>query len=124
VESAARTLQDPTPERVRGLIDGLVDDRIRRGQLDEAPLTLGEIGVIKSQFQKVLAGLYHHRIDYPATRHLTEANGGGASAEGASSDNTPSSEREAPPHEPQDPAGRSASPTSQGEFELELPAGS
>ena len=73
VESATRSLQEPTPERVRDLIENLVDQKIQDGQLDEAPLTLREIGVIKEQFGKVLAGLYHHRIDYPATRHLTES---------------------------------------------------
>jgi hypothetical protein len=71
VESAARVLQDPTPERVRDLIDSIVNDKIRQGQLDETPLTLREIGTIKDQFHKVLMSVYHHRIDYPATRHLT-----------------------------------------------------
>lgn len=73
VESAARVLQDPTPERIRELIDRLVESRIRNGQLDEAPLTLGDIAAIKEQFGKVLAGMYHHRLDYPSTRHLTRS---------------------------------------------------
>jgi cyclic-di-AMP phosphodiesterase PgpH len=75
VESAARALQDPTPERVRDLIESVVNDKIRQGQLEEAPLTMQEIGKIKDQLLKVLTGVYHHRIDYPATRHLTEARG-------------------------------------------------
>jgi len=75
VESATRSLQDPTPERVRSLIENIVDGKIQAGQLDEAPLTLREIGIVKRQFQKVLAGVYHHRIDYPNTRHLTQAEG-------------------------------------------------
>ncbi|MEX0935385.1 MAG: HDIG domain-containing metalloprotein, partial [Gemmatimonadota bacterium] len=75
VESATRTLQDPTPDRIKGLIDSIVDGKIRQHQLDEAPLTLRDLGVIKTQFQKVLGGSHHHRIDYPATRHLTEAGG-------------------------------------------------
>ncbi|TVP57327.1 MAG: HDIG domain-containing protein [Gemmatimonadales bacterium] len=73
VESATRTLQDPTPERVRELIATIVDGKIEAGQLDLAPLTLQDIGTIKGAFEKVLAGLYHHRIDYPKTRHLTES---------------------------------------------------
>ncbi len=72
VESATRSLQEPTPERVRDLIESIVSAKIEQGQLDEAPLTLREIGIIKEQFRKVLAGAYHQRIDYPATRHLTE----------------------------------------------------
>ncbi len=71
VESATRTLKDPTPERISDLIDTIVDSKIQQGQLDEAPVTLQEIGLIKAQFHKVLGGVYHQRIDYPATRHLT-----------------------------------------------------
>ncbi len=73
VESAARSLQDPTTERLKDLIDSIVDDKIRQGQLDEAPLTLREMGQIRDQFLKVLGGVYHTRIDYPQTRHLTES---------------------------------------------------
>lgn len=71
VESATRALQDPTPERVRELIDSVVDGKIQDGQLEEAPLSLREIARIKEAFLKVLAGVYHHRVDYPSTRHLT-----------------------------------------------------
>jgi hypothetical protein len=73
VESAMRALQDPTSERIRSLIESLVDAKIADGQLDESPLTLREIRQIKEQFIKVLSGIHHHRIDYPQTRHLTEA---------------------------------------------------
>ena len=73
IESATRVLQEPTPERVRGLVDGIVDGKREDGQLDEAPLTLREITVLKDTFVKVLSGIYHHRIDYPATQHLTDA---------------------------------------------------
>ena len=73
IESATRVLQEPTPERVRSLVDGIVEGKREDGQLDEAPLTLREITVLKDTFVKVLSGIYHHRIDYPTTQHLTEA---------------------------------------------------
>jgi putative nucleotidyltransferase with HDIG domain len=66
VESAARTLQDPTPERIAELVDRIVGFKISEGQLDEAPLTMREIDIIKQQFVKVLTSMYHHRLDYPA----------------------------------------------------------
>ncbi len=75
IESATRVLQEPTPERVRGLVDGIVEGKREDGQLDEAPLTLREINVLKDTFVKVLSGIYHHRIDYPTTQHLTDAPG-------------------------------------------------
>ena len=71
IESATRTLDDPTPDRLRELIEVIVETKLERGQLEEAPLTLRELGVVKDQFQKVLVGMYHRRIDYPQTRHIT-----------------------------------------------------
>jgi cyclic-di-AMP phosphodiesterase PgpH len=65
VESATRVLQDPTPARIRELVDRLIGQKIAEGQLDEAPLTLHEIGLIKDSLTNVLTGMYHHRIDYP-----------------------------------------------------------
>lgn len=75
VESAARVLQDPTPERIHALVDRIVDGKVAQGQLEECPLTLGEIAHIKSAFEKVLTGMYHHRIDYPP-RDPNGGNGG------------------------------------------------
>jgi cyclic-di-AMP phosphodiesterase PgpH len=72
VESAAKAMQDPTPERIRALVDRIMDGKIREGQLDEAPLTMADIARIKEQFTSVLTGMYHHRIDYPPAR-LAEA---------------------------------------------------
>ena len=71
-ESATRAMQDPTPERVGQLIDTVVSSKVGDGQLDDAPLTLGEIAKIKQQFVKILAGVVHRRIEYPETKHLTD----------------------------------------------------
>ncbi|MBW3656339.1 MAG: HDIG domain-containing protein, partial [Gemmatimonadetes bacterium] len=65
VESAARVLHDPTPERIRELVDRIVDGKIAAGQLDECPLTLREINVTREVLAKVLSGMYHQRLDYP-----------------------------------------------------------
>jgi putative nucleotidyltransferase with HDIG domain len=73
VESATRALQDPSPERVRELIRTVVEGKIRDGQLSDSPLTLREISTIQEQFAKVVGGMFHHRLDYPATKHITEA---------------------------------------------------
>lgn len=72
VESAAHVLQDPTPDRIRALVDRIVDGKIALGQLDESPLTLAEVAQVKEQFAKVLTGMYHHRIDYPTVPNLGE----------------------------------------------------
>ena len=95
IESATRVLQEPTPERVRDLVDGIIESKRQDGQLDEAPLTMREITVLKDTFVTVLSGIYHHRIDYPTTKHLTDApdNGSGERSNGAREEES-GSERE------------------------------
>ncbi|MGD8866239.1 MAG: HDIG domain-containing protein [Gemmatimonadales bacterium] len=72
VESAARTLQDPTHASITELVDRIVKGKIDDSQLDDTPLTLRELTRIKEQFVKVLTGMYHSRIDYP-TQTETES---------------------------------------------------
>ncbi|MFO8174090.1 MAG: HDIG domain-containing protein [Longimicrobiales bacterium] len=85
VESATRVLQDPSRERVGELIKAIIEGKIRDGQLAESPLTLKEIDVIQEQFTKVVTGMFHHRLDYPATKHITESD----KEEGAREDKEP-----------------------------------
>ena len=63
-ESATRVLQDPTPDHIRGVIDQIARTRLEGGQLDQCPLTLREIDIVKAQFARVLIGMYHHRVEY------------------------------------------------------------
>jgi putative nucleotidyltransferase with HDIG domain len=66
-EAAVRVLDDPTPEAVRSAIDTLVARKIATGQLDDAPLTLRDLDRVKGEFARILGGMRHHRIDYPAS---------------------------------------------------------
>ncbi|MEX2471673.1 MAG: HDIG domain-containing metalloprotein [Gemmatimonadota bacterium] len=72
-ESATRAMREPTTERVQNLIESIVASKIADGQLDDAPLTMAEIARSKEQFVKILGGVTHRRIEYPATKHLTDA---------------------------------------------------
>jgi putative nucleotidyltransferase with HDIG domain len=64
-EAAARTVQDPTPVKLRNMIDMIIN-RIRDdGQLDECDLTMRELKLVADSFVKVLMGIHHHRIAYP-----------------------------------------------------------
>ena len=67
VEAATRVLAEPTPEKIRDVVDHIVRQRIEQGQLRDAPLTLKQLDVIKDEFVRVLSGMYHNRIDYPAS---------------------------------------------------------
>jgi putative nucleotidyltransferase with HDIG domain len=66
VEAAVRVLSDPSPSRIREVVDRIVRQRMDQGQLVDAPLTLRQLETVKEQFVRVLAGMHHTRIDYPA----------------------------------------------------------
>jgi len=65
VEAAARTIEQPTPTRLQGMIKKIFDDALEDGQLDGSELTFSELDKIASAFLWVLTNMYHHRIDYP-----------------------------------------------------------
>ena len=66
IEASARVLHEPTPQRIRDVVEHIVRQRMEQGQLAEAPLTLRQIERIKDEFTRVLVGMFHNRIDYPA----------------------------------------------------------
>ena len=66
VEAATRVLSEPTPPRVREVIEHIVRQRLDQGQLREAPLTLRQLEIVKDEFARILTGVYHSRVDYPA----------------------------------------------------------
>ena len=58
-------LNEPTPQRVREVVEHIVRQRIEQGQMRDAPLTLRQLETIKDEFTRVLSGMYHNRVDYP-----------------------------------------------------------
>src|SRR5437588_4584672 len=65
VESASRSLEKPTPQKIEQLVNELIEERIADGQLDDCDLTLGEIKMIKERFRFTLMTMLHMRIAYP-----------------------------------------------------------
>src|SRR5436853_1772078 len=65
VESASRSLEKPTLQKIEQLVDELVEERIADRQLDECDLTLGELKIIAERFRFTLMTMLHSRIAYP-----------------------------------------------------------
>jgi len=65
VEAAARTIEQPSPNKLQGMIKKIFDNALEDGQLDGSALTFSELDKIASAFLWVLTNMYHHRIDYP-----------------------------------------------------------
>jgi putative nucleotidyltransferase with HDIG domain len=69
VEAAGRTLTDPTPSRIQGMVQKIINNIFIDGQLDECELTLKDLHKIAKSFNQILAGIFHYRIDYPEPVH-------------------------------------------------------
>ncbi|MGA1871084.1 MAG: HD family phosphohydrolase [bacterium] len=65
VEAASRSLTDPRPSRIQGLISTIINNIFKDGQLDECELTLKELHQIARSFNQILLGIFHPRIAYP-----------------------------------------------------------
>jgi putative nucleotidyltransferase with HDIG domain len=65
VESASRTLNDPTPSRIESLVEEIAMKRLTDGQFDECGLTLQELRTIQNSLIKSLTAVYHGRVKYP-----------------------------------------------------------
>lgn len=65
VEGASRALAEPTPSRIRGLVQRIIEERMRDGQLDDCGLTLQELAKIREAFIPVLTAIFHVRAPYP-----------------------------------------------------------
>lgn len=65
VEAASRTLDDPTPARIQGLVQRLINKIFSDGQLDYCEITLKDLHSIAKRFNQILSGIHHHRIKYP-----------------------------------------------------------
>ncbi len=65
IEGASRSLSNPTPARLRGLVNKIVDQRLHEGQLDECGLSLADVARMREAFLQVLTGIFHVRVAYP-----------------------------------------------------------
>ncbi|QUL99480.1 MAG: HDIG domain-containing protein [Candidatus Fermentithermobacillus carboniphilus] len=66
VEAATRALSKPTPARIESVVRRIIHERLMDHQLDRSDLTLKELDIIAETFTRVLAGVFHTRIEYPA----------------------------------------------------------
>jgi putative nucleotidyltransferase with HDIG domain len=65
VEAACRSLSEPTPARIQGMVSRLINNIFSDGQLDECELTLKDLHHIAKHFNQILATVHHTRIEYP-----------------------------------------------------------
>ncbi|QEF98578.1 phosphodiesterase [Stieleria maiorica] len=66
VESASRTLVDPTPARIQSLVDQIAQKKMADGQFDECGLTFRQLNLVRKSLVKSLTAIYHARVKYPS----------------------------------------------------------
>lgn len=72
VESATRSLVNPSEQDIRSMIDGIFKGRILDGHLQDCQITLGDIAKMKEAFFTTLRTMNHNRIAYPKPKSEDE----------------------------------------------------
>ena len=91
VEAASRTLANPTPARIQGQVQELINKIFSDGQLDNCELTLKDLHSIAKSFIKILNGIHHHRIEYPEGNGAAKGKAGNGKGKNGHSDHQPPS---------------------------------
>jgi len=79
VEAASRALTDPTPSRIKSLVQRVTNNIFLDGQMEECELTLKDLQKIQESFDRILTAIFHQRVDYTpeaseATKKWTNEN--------------------------------------------------
>ena len=75
VEAAGRTLANPTHDQIEELVDDIIRRKMEDGQLDECPLTFGDLNKVRDSFVATLHGMFHQRVKYPGQDEAEEESG-------------------------------------------------
>ncbi|MDP2233575.1 MAG: phosphohydrolase, partial [Actinomycetota bacterium] len=66
-EAAVRAVKKPTSNRIEATVRSVISGKVDDGQLDDSDLTLADIEAVVGVYSRMLASIYHPRIEYPTT---------------------------------------------------------
>jgi len=69
VEAACRSLKQHTKESTDQLIDRLIEGKVKERQLDNCPLSYGDIARIRQFLKSKMMSIYHVRVEYPTAKN-------------------------------------------------------
>jgi putative nucleotidyltransferase with HDIG domain len=75
IESAARSLERVTPQKIDQLIRDLMERRLVDGQLRECDLTMRDLETVAESFRNTLQSMMHSRIAYPDDKEKSSKSG-------------------------------------------------
>lgn len=97
VESATRTLSEPTPNRIDQLVRSLATKRLLDGQFDQCDLTNRELNKVVESISKSVAAVYHGRVRYPSEKPQTKPEAKPESKTEPKADIKPAPKNDSPP---------------------------
>ena len=68
IESASRSLEKVTPQKIDQLVGDIIQQRLIDGQLKECDLTMRELEEVAESFKHTLQSMMHSRVAYPSSR--------------------------------------------------------
>ena len=68
IESAVRSLSEPTVGRIEGVVHQIIADRLNDGQFSDCDMTMRQIKLVEESIAKSLCSIYHGRVAYPSAR--------------------------------------------------------
>jgi putative nucleotidyltransferase with HDIG domain len=68
IESASRSLEKVTPQKIDQLVGDIIQQRLVDGQLKECDLTMRELEDVAESFRHTLQSMLHSRVAYPSSR--------------------------------------------------------
>jgi putative nucleotidyltransferase with HDIG domain len=80
IESAARSLERVTPQKIEQLITDIIRKRVADGQLDDCDLRFRDLEVIAQSFRHTLSSMMHSRVAYPDDTHTKSKRGSSGSS--------------------------------------------
>lgn len=69
-EATSSALRPSTEEEIDKLVNMIVDEHLKEGQLDNSGLTLGDIKLVRESFIETLQGRFHMRVKYPGNEEM------------------------------------------------------
>ena len=77
IESAARSMERVTPQKIEQLITDIIRKRVAEGQLDDCDLRFKDLGEIAEAFRHTLSSMMHSRVAYPDDKETKTKRGSG-----------------------------------------------
>lgn len=73
IEATSSAVRPGTEAAIDKLVNAIVDDHLKEGQLDHSDLTLGDVKRLRASFSETLKGRFHVRVQYPGNEELQPA---------------------------------------------------